>query len=192
LRFLNRDTKKWEAQIAVVEAGEGIRWLTELEYINGEIYANIWQTDLIARIDPGNGAIIAWIDLTGLRTSGDVLNGIAYDATAGHLLVTGKWRPWLYRIDVVTGGATPGITTPPPAATLSERARAIACDIAALPAAALAEAKGCIGDPDGYARELEATAGLLARDETQRRVRAFLEKPPRPASRAAPAPRDRQ
>lgn len=79
-----------------------------------------------------------------------------------------------------------------PAAKLSERARAIACDIAALPAAALAEAKGCIGDPDGYARELEATARLLARDETQRRVRAFLEKPPRPASRAAPAPRDRQ
>jgi enoyl-CoA hydratase len=63
-----------------------------------------------------------------------------------------------------------------PAAELSERARAIARDIAALPAAALAEAKACIGAANGYERELEATARLLAQDETQRRVRAFLEK----------------
>ncbi len=63
-----------------------------------------------------------------------------------------------------------------PAAGLAARARAIAADIAALPAAALAEAKGCIGAANGYEMELEATARLLARDETQRRVRAFLEK----------------
>jgi enoyl-CoA hydratase len=63
-----------------------------------------------------------------------------------------------------------------PAKELPERARAIARDIAALPAAALAEAKACIGDANGYERELEATARLLAQDETQRRVRAFLEK----------------
>ena len=73
--------------------GNPLNNINELEYINGEIYANIWQTDWIARIDPVNGAIIAWIDLTGLRTSGEVLNGIAYDATTGHLLVTGKWWP---------------------------------------------------------------------------------------------------
>ena len=70
-----------------------------------------------------------------------------------------------------------------PAAELAARARAIAAEIAALPAAALAEAKACIGDPRGYERELEATARLLARDETRARVRAFLEK--RPASAAA-------
>ena len=63
-----------------------------------------------------------------------------------------------------------------PAAGLAARARAIAADIAALPAAALAEAKGCIGAVNGYERELEATARLLAQDETQERVRAFLEK----------------
>jgi len=63
-----------------------------------------------------------------------------------------------------------------PAKELPERARAIARDIAALPAAALAEAKACIGEANGYERELEATARLLAQDETQRRVRAFLEK----------------
>ena len=63
-----------------------------------------------------------------------------------------------------------------PAAEVSERARAIARDIAALPAAALAEAKACLGAPNGYEREIEATARLLAQDETQRRVRAFLEK----------------
>jgi enoyl-CoA hydratase/carnithine racemase len=68
-----------------------------------------------------------------------------------------------------------------PAAKLSETARAIALDIAAMPAAALAEAKACIGDPQGYARELEATARLLERDETRQRVRAFLEKRPQPA-----------
>lgn len=63
-----------------------------------------------------------------------------------------------------------------PAAELAARASAIARDIAALPAAALAEAKACIGAANGYERELEATAALLAHDETQRRVRAFLEK----------------
>jgi len=63
-----------------------------------------------------------------------------------------------------------------PANELAARARSIARDIAALPAAALAEAKACIGDANGYERELEATARLLAQDETQRRVRAFLEK----------------
>jgi len=63
-----------------------------------------------------------------------------------------------------------------PASELAARARSIARDIAALPAAALAEAKACIGAANGYQRELEATARLLAQDETQRRVREFLEK----------------
>jgi enoyl-CoA hydratase/carnithine racemase len=78
-----------------------------------------------------------------------------------------------------------------PAGELAARARVLALDIAALPAAALAEAKACIGDPGGYARELEATARLLECAETRRRVRAFLEKRPRPAPRPAPGPRGR-
>jgi enoyl-CoA hydratase len=78
-----------------------------------------------------------------------------------------------------------------PAGELAVRARALALEIAAMPAAALAEAKACIGEPDGYARELEATARLLECGETRQRVRAFLEKRPRPAPRPAPGPRGR-
>ncbi len=77
-----------------------------------------------------------------------------------------------------------------PAAELAARARALAGEVAALPAAALAEAKACIGDPRGYERELEATARLLERDGTRRLVRAFLEK--RRAGTPAPAPRLRE
>jgi enoyl-CoA hydratase/carnithine racemase len=78
-----------------------------------------------------------------------------------------------------------------PAGELAARARVLALDIAALPAAALAEAKACIGEPGGYAREIEATARLLECAETRQRVRAFLEKRPRPAPRPAPGPRGR-
>ena len=68
LRFLNPDTMKWQAQIAVVEAGKGIRWLNELEYINGEVYANIWQQDRIAIIQLNSGQVTGWIDLSQLRS----------------------------------------------------------------------------------------------------------------------------
>ncbi len=81
--------------------------LNELEYINGEVFANIWQTDRIARIDPATGAVIGWIDLTGLLppvpgTRIDVLNGIAYDSELNRLFVTGKWWPTLFEIELVT------------------------------------------------------------------------------------------
>ena len=78
--------------------------LNELEYINGEIFANIWQRDLIARIDPVSGSVISYLDLHELRAllpSGgrpEVLNGIAYDAANDQLLVTGKWWPTLFVI----------------------------------------------------------------------------------------------
>lgn len=81
--------------------------LNELEYINGEVFANIWQTDLIARIDPPTGAVVGWIDLTGLlpaadRTPGtDVLNGIAYLPEGDRLFVTGKNWPKLFEIRLV-------------------------------------------------------------------------------------------
>jgi glutaminyl-peptide cyclotransferase len=113
LRFLNPDTMKWQAQIAVVEAGKGIRWLNELEYINGEVYANIWQQDRIAIIQLNSGQVTGWIDLSQLRPrmvpppkdveglgayGKAVANGIAYDAARGRLFVTGKNWPRLFEI----------------------------------------------------------------------------------------------
>ena len=113
LRFLNPDTMKWQAQIAVVEAGKGIRWLNELEYIDGEVYANIWQQDRIAIIQLNSGQVTGWIDLSQLRSrmvpppkdveglgayGKAVANGIAYDAAAGRLFVTGKNWPRLFEI----------------------------------------------------------------------------------------------
>ena len=113
LRFLNPDTMKWQAQIAVVEAGKGIRWLNELEYINGEVYANIWQQDRIAIIQLNSGQVTGWIDLSQLRSrmvpppkdveglgayGKAVANGIAYDVAGGRLFVTGKNWPKLFEI----------------------------------------------------------------------------------------------
>ena len=78
--------------------------LNELEFIKGEIYANVWQTERVARISPTTGAVLGWIDLRGIwpgRPPADqdaVLNGIAYDATGDRLFVTGKWWPHLYEI----------------------------------------------------------------------------------------------
>ncbi|UZR95134.1 glutaminyl-peptide cyclotransferase [Chondrinema litorale] len=78
--------------------------LNELEFINGEIYANIWQTDRIVRIDPKSGKVLGEIDLSGLREKaitpqkGDVLNGIAYDKDTDKLYVTGKWWTKLFEI----------------------------------------------------------------------------------------------
>ena len=113
LRFLNPDTMKWQAQIEVVEAGKGIRWLNELEFVNGEVYANIWQQDRIAIIQLNSGQVKGWIDLSDLRPrmvpppqdveglgayGKAVANGIAYDNAGGHLFVTGKNWPRLFEI----------------------------------------------------------------------------------------------
>lgn len=86
--------------------GGPISQINELEYINGEIYANIWQTDKIVRIDPNSGRVLGWIDLTGLlapedRNGVDVLNGIAYDPENQRLFVTGKLWPKLFEIELV-------------------------------------------------------------------------------------------
>jgi len=75
--------------------------LNELEYVKGEIFANIWMTDYIARIDPATGRVNSYIDLRGLmppNASRDVLNGIAYDAAGDRLFVTGKLWPRLFEI----------------------------------------------------------------------------------------------
>ncbi|HEY4083413.1 MAG TPA: glutaminyl-peptide cyclotransferase [Burkholderiaceae bacterium] len=105
LRFLDPDTLKEKRRIKVTAEGKPIDQLNELEWVEGEIFANIWQTDRIARIDPKTGRITGWIDLSGLLPQKeregkrvDVLNGIAYDAATKRLFVTGKLWPKLYEI----------------------------------------------------------------------------------------------
>ncbi len=86
--------------------------LNELEFIKGEIYANIWHSDRIARISPSDGHVIAWIDLTGLlpasqrKDEESVLNGIAYDAQHDRLFVTGKQWPTVFQIRLVPTPST--------------------------------------------------------------------------------------
>lgn len=81
--------------------------MNELEFVDGEIFANVWRTDQIARISPTSGAVIGWIDLKGLLSpdyrleSGAVLNGIAYDAVHKRLFVTGKLWPMIFEIRLV-------------------------------------------------------------------------------------------
>jgi glutamine cyclotransferase len=109
LRFLDPVTFKVVRTLAVSDGGRPVKELNELEYIHGEIYANVWQTDRIARISPATGKVIAWIDLSGLLTADErmngnaVLNGIAYDQKNDRLFVTGKLWPKLFEIKVVPG-----------------------------------------------------------------------------------------
>jgi glutaminyl-peptide cyclotransferase len=113
LRFLDPKTLRETHRVRVTAAGQPIDQINELEWVEGEIYANIWQTDRIARIDPKTGNVVGWIDLSGLlsvkdRLSGspDVLNGIAYDAANKRLFVTGKLWPRLFEIKLVRKAAT--------------------------------------------------------------------------------------
>lgn len=108
LRFLDPAAMEELGRVAVVD-GDGlpVTRLNELEWVEGEVWANVWQTDRIARIDPASGRLLGWIDLAGLLPEEDraaqrvdVLNGIAYDAATGRLFVTGKWWPKLFEIQV--------------------------------------------------------------------------------------------
>jgi glutamine cyclotransferase len=107
LHFLDPDTMKERREITVADRGKPIDQLNELEYVKGEIYANVWHTDRIARISPSTGKVLAWIDLSGLLPPGEkseaeaVLNGIAYDAEHDRLFVTGKLWPKVFEIEVV-------------------------------------------------------------------------------------------
>jgi glutaminyl-peptide cyclotransferase len=99
LRFLDPATLKETGRLTVTADGLPVRNLNELEWVKGQIFANIWMTTLIARIDPKTGKVVGWIDLKPLvaQAGGDttdaVLNGIAYDAAHDRLFVTGKlWR----------------------------------------------------------------------------------------------------
>jgi glutaminyl-peptide cyclotransferase len=106
LRVLDPVTFAERRRIAVTAAGAPLRNLNELEFVKGEILANVWQTEYIARINPTSGKVVGYIDLHGLltpaeRASTDVLNGIAYDAKGDRLFVTGKWWPKLFEIKLV-------------------------------------------------------------------------------------------
>ncbi len=90
--------------ITVSDHGTPVSQLNELEWVKGELWANIWQSEQIARIDPATGNVTGWIDLKGIlpaldRTGNeDVMNGIAYDAAKDRLFVTGKFWSRLYEI----------------------------------------------------------------------------------------------
>lgn len=104
LKFLDPDSFRVTKTIAVADGGTRVNQLNELEYVNGEIYANIWHDQRIVTIDPQNGRVTGWIDLSGLLQPGAVtdeeavLNGIAYDKASGRLFVTGKLWPQLFEI----------------------------------------------------------------------------------------------
>jgi glutaminyl-peptide cyclotransferase len=103
LRVLDPATFAMRRRLRVTADGVPVANLNELEFVNGEIFANIWGSDRVARISPLTGEVTGWIDLTGLLTSAesrqvDVLNGIAYDAQSDRLFVTGKLWPKLFEI----------------------------------------------------------------------------------------------
>jgi len=107
IRCLDLLTLKELRRFSVHDCGRQITELNELEWVRGEIYANVWQTDRIARIAPSDGRVLGWIDLAGILPKQDqngevdVLNGIAYDSMGDRLFVTGKLWPKLFEIRVV-------------------------------------------------------------------------------------------
>lgn len=106
IRVLDATTLKEKRRFTVRDGTTPVEQLNELEFVEGELFANIWQTDRIARISPQSGKVVGWIDLTGLlspvyrRQSDAVLNGIAYDSTHKRLFVTGKLWPGIFEIQL--------------------------------------------------------------------------------------------
>jgi glutaminyl-peptide cyclotransferase len=104
LRFLDPVSFRETGRVTVRDRGQPVRNLNELEFVRGEVFANVWQTDRICRIDPASGAVVGWVELGGLLSAAErsdtdaVLNGIAYDAAADRLFVTGKLWPKLFEI----------------------------------------------------------------------------------------------
>jgi glutamine cyclotransferase len=104
ITYLNPETFQIQKVIYVYDKGTPVYSINELEYVKGEIYANIWHSNKVAQIDPELGEIIGWIDLTGLRSKEAeqnqeaVLNGIAYDSVGDRLFVTGKLWPTIFEI----------------------------------------------------------------------------------------------
>lgn len=107
IRVLNSKMEEVR-RFEVIADGNPINRLNELEWVNGELYANVWGTDVIARIDPASGKVVGWIVLKNLLKPGQgpgtpdaVLNGIAYDSKGKRLFVTGKLWPLLFEIELV-------------------------------------------------------------------------------------------
>jgi glutamine cyclotransferase len=113
LRFFDPATFREVRCVTVKDHGRPVSEINELEFIHGEIYANIWHSDRIARIAPGTGKVLGWINLKGLLSADErtnpeaVLNGIAYDSAHDRLFVTGKLWPKLFEIKVVPAPLKP-------------------------------------------------------------------------------------
>lgn len=107
IRVWDPVTLQEKRRFTVRDRGTPVLMLNELEYVHGEIFANVWQTDRVARISPTDGRVVGWIDLAGLLSPEDrseqvdVLNGIAYDVLGDRLFVTGKLWPKLFQIQIV-------------------------------------------------------------------------------------------
>lgn len=108
IRFLDPDTLREVRRLRVTANGDPVSQLNELEWVDGEIFSNVWQTDRIARIDAKTGHVTGWIDLSGIlakrdsiENHTDVLNGIAYDASTKRLFVTGKFWPKIFEIRLI-------------------------------------------------------------------------------------------
>lgn len=117
LTFVDPKTFQVDTTLRVTDAGRPVDQLNELEWVRGEVWANVWHTQRIARIDPATGRVKGWLDLSALippvADPEAVLNGIAYDEQANRLLVTGKLWPALYEIRIPSlgiggGGGTAG------------------------------------------------------------------------------------
>ena len=109
LRYMDPATFREVRSITVMDGRLPVRNLNELEFVNGQIYANVWHTDRLARVSPSNGQVLGWIDLGGLMAGyrlddpEAVLNGIAHDAATNRLFVTGKLWPRLFEVEIVPG-----------------------------------------------------------------------------------------
>jgi len=107
LQFLDPETFTVARRVTVTDHGAQVTELNELEYVHGEIYANVWHSNRIARISPKTGKVLGWIDLTGIISDAElsdgeaVLNGIAWDAKTDRLFVTGKLWPKIFEIRVI-------------------------------------------------------------------------------------------
>lgn len=107
LYFLDFETFAQSHKVMVLDQESPVWGLNELEYIDGQIYANVWPTERIVRIEPDTGEVIGWIDIEGILAPEDhsepvdVFNGIAYDAAKRRLFVTGKFYPKLYEIKLI-------------------------------------------------------------------------------------------
>jgi glutamine cyclotransferase len=106
LRFLDVESMAVTDSLQVTDGGHPVVGLNELEYVQGQVFANLWPSFIIARIDPRTGRVMGWIDLRGILPEEelarvDVLNGIAFDAMENRLFVTGKLWPVVFEIELI-------------------------------------------------------------------------------------------